>query len=408
MITITTAESALKNIYLESVIHEINTKTNPFLTMIGDRTKTIAEKDAKAYVRYGNEGSVAAGEEDGILPTNKDTKTAEIIVPLKNLYGSFQITDKAIKAAQNNPGAFTSLIGGEMKNLVDTAQNNLNRMVYGNGNPYLAYTSHWSANAFYMPARFSSNFSIGTRFLVFNSNNQKVCDNVLTVEDMQFDPADSSRFGIVFTGGSVVDTRFDRYYIYPEFSTSVEMNGIDSIFLPDSMYNLNKSEYQEILPFIDDAMKVIDNVRPVQTVLDEERLLEFFDGLEEHTMGRPSDIIMTHPTIRKSLFESLKNNRSNIDVAEFEGGFRGFTFNGVPLYADIRCLAGTVYALDTNGFAMQQLVDWTWLEGEDGSILKPVSGKPVFSATLVKYADLVCEKPFLQGKLTGFSALKWR
>ena len=47
------------------------------------------------------------------------------------------------------------------------------------------------------------------------------------------------------------------------------------------------------------------------------------------------------------------------------------------------------------------LCDWQWLENEDGKILKQIAGKPVYTATLVKYAELVCSRPFGQGMLTG-------
>ena len=41
------------------------------------------------------------------------------------------------------------------------------------------------------------------------------------------------------------------------------------------------------------------------------------------------------------------------------------------------------------------------VEGDDGKILKQIAEKPVYTATLVKYAELVCERPFGQGRLTG-------
>lgn len=34
-----------------------------------------------------------------------------------------------------------------------------------------------------------------------------------------------------------------------------------------------------------------------------------------------------------------------------------------------------------------------WLEDEGGKILKQIPGKAAFSATLVKYAELICKKP---------------
>jgi hypothetical protein len=43
------------------------------------------------------------------------------------------------------------------------------------------------------------------------------------------------------------------------------------------------------------------------------------------------------------------------------------------------------------------------LEGEDGKILKQVPGKPVYTATLVKYAELMCSRPNGQGVLYGIT-----
>ena len=48
-----------------------------------------------------------------------------------------------------------------------------------------------------------------------------------------------------------------------------------------------------------------------------------------------------------------------------------------------------MYLLNTDDFALHQLCDWKWLEGEDGKVIKQVADKPVYKATLVKYADLI-------------------
>ena len=41
--------------------------------------------------------------------------------------------------------------------------------------------------------------------------------------------------------------------------------------------------------------------------------------------------------------------------------------------------------------------------GDDGKILKQVANKPVYTATLVKYAELICAKPYAQGALFGIN-----
>ena len=60
---------------------------------------------------------------------------------------------------------------------------------------------------------------------------------------------------------------------------------------------------------------------------------------------------------------------------------------------------GTVYLLNSEDFKLHQLCDWRWLEGESGSVLHQIPGKASYSATLVKYADLLCARPMGQAKL---------
>ena len=43
------------------------------------------------------------------------------------------------------------------------------------------------------------------------------------------------------------------------------------------------------------------------------------------------------------------------------------------------------------------------MEGDDGKVLKQVAGKPVYTATPVKYAELMCYRPCGQAKLTGIT-----
>lgn len=401
MITIATAENALKNIYLDTVINDINKKTNPFLTMVEENTRTASGKNAKVSIRYG-QAAVGAGTETGDLPVGNNDKSVELSVPLKNLYGTFQISDKAIKAASLDPNAFASLLGGEMQNLVAAAQNNLTSMLYGNGLKLLAI---FDKTSFYSDSRkmivvgdkYINNFTKDMHIFITDNTGVAITDsdndNLITEVNV---PA-----GIITLSDDVTEEKADRYYIYSYDDDNTSMNGIDSIFMPN-LYGVYAFEHPEIAPC---------NYRDLGAdlrVLDEEAVLDFLDSYEEHCQSMPADIILTHPRVKKSIFESLKNTRSNIATTELAGGFHGFTFNGIPLYSDVKCKAGNLYALNSKSFAMHQLCDWTWLSNEDGSILKQLPGKATYMATLVKYADLICDKPFLQGRCSGFSALNWK
>lgn len=399
MITVATAENALKNIYLETVISDINKKTNPFLTMVEENARIASGKDAKVSIRCGA-AAVGAGTETGDLPMVADDKQLEIAVPLKNLYGTFQVSDKALKAASLDPNAFASLLGGEMQNLVAAAQSNITSMLYGNGKKLLAV---FDASALdetrkiiTLKEEYVPNFKDDMQVIVMSGANVQVSDVVsspkVTVNTVT---------GTLTLSSALKANKADRFYIYARDDDGTSMNGIDTIFTAIP-YGIPVATHPEIAPcnYRDDATTL--------KVLDEDAALDFLDAYEEHCQSMPADIILTHPKVKKAIFESLKSTRSNIATSELAGGFHGFTFNGIPMYSDVKCKAGVMYALNSKSFAMHQLCDWTWLANEDGSILKQLPGKATYMATLVKYADLICDKPFLQGKCSNYSALKWK
>ena len=52
---------------------------------------------------------------------------------------------------------------------------------------------------------------------------------------------------------------------------------------------------------------------------------------------------------------------------------------------------------------MYEMCDWKWLEDESGRILKQMPNYPTYAATLVKYAELVCDKPNGQAKISNIA-----
>lgn len=399
MITTATAENALKNIYLDTVINDINKKTNPFLTMIEENTRIASGKNATVNIRCG-QAAVGAGTETGDLPVGDTEKSIEVSVPLKNLYGTFQISDKALKAASLDPNAFASLLGGEMQNLVAAAQNNLTSMLYGDGRKLLAVFDASAINSnnrqvINVGRKYIKNFTVGMHVTVETGAGIQVLD---PIDDNLVEVVDAAT-GSLSLSDALEENKADRYYVYEVEDDGTSMNGIDSIFGP-VIYGLGAAHNTEIIPY-----DYIDNSADLH-VLDEDAALEFLEKYEEYCQSMPADILLTHPRVKKAIFESLKSTRSNIATAELAGGFHGITFNGIPLYSDVKCKAGNLYALNSKSFAMHQLCDWTWLSNEDGSILKQLPGKATYMATLVKYADMICDKPFLQGRCSGFSALQ--
>ena len=129
MVTITTANDALKNYYLDAVSDALNTKVNPLLARIRKTTADVWGKDVRKLVRYG----VAAGDETGALPATGGNNCVQLVSTLKNLYGTIEISDKAIRASAGNEGAFVNILNDEMQALIKSSEFNFGRMLYGDG-----------------------------------------------------------------------------------------------------------------------------------------------------------------------------------------------------------------------------------------------------------------------------------
>jgi hypothetical protein len=134
----------------------------------------------------------------------------------------------------------------------------------------------------------------------------------------------------------------------------------------------------------------------------ETKLQTAIDYIEESSGGHINFIVCSWG-VKRALAAYLSEKKTNVDVMNLQGGYTALSFNGIPVVAERFCPSGTMYLLNTDDFCLHQLCDWQWLEGEDGKILKQVAGKPVYKATLVKYADLLCNRPNGQAMLSGIT-----
>ncbi len=126
------------------------------------------------------------------------------------------------------------------------------------------------------------------------------------------------------------------------------------------------------------------------------------DRIEE-TTGGEIDFIACSSSVRRAYQQELSTYRRNVDVMNLQGGFKALSFNGIPVVADRFVADDTMYLLNTKDFELCQLCDWQWLEDNEGKVIRQKEGYPVYTATLVKYAELLCNRPNSQAKLTGIT-----
>ena len=172
-----------------------------------------------------------------------------------------------------------------------------------------------------------------------------------------------------------------------------EITGLKAIFKDSgSIYGLDRATHKWLIPYMKNNVGEISETA-IQTAIDE---------LEENT-GSKVNFIVCSSGVKRAYQKHLATYKRNIDVMELNGGYKALSYNGIPVISDRFCPEGTMYLLNTDDFILHQLCDWKWLEGEDGRVLKQVANKPVYSATLVKYADLVCTRPCGQAMLSGIT-----
>ena len=385
MITLETADNALKSFYLDAVTESLNLKTNPLLAQIQQSTADVVGKDVKKLVKYGVCGGISAGSETGGLPTPSESGRYQLTATLKNLYGTIEISDKALRASANSEGAFVNLLNDEMQTLVKSASFNFGRMLYGDGTGVLAVANNL-AQEHLIPVESTNNLMEGMIVDITYSDGVEIEGmNGLTVLGV-----DRQKKTVTLSGPVLTEDVPDDARIYLHGSRDYELTGLSAIFADGDLYGLDRDSAPFLTPYVlKDGGELTEGL-----------IQKAIDAVEENSGSRVNFIVCSWG-VKRALMEYCRNYSVVFPTMEVAGGFKAISFHGIPVVADRFCPAGTMYLLNTDDFKIHQLCDWKWLEGEDGKILKQVPGKPVYTATLVKYAELMCERPNAQGMITG-------
>ena len=385
MVTMTSADNALKSVYLGVVSDQLNTAANPLLAAIRQSTADVWGKEVRRLARYGVNGGVGAGTEEGDLPASAGNKYEQFVTTLKNLYGTIEISDKAVRASENNVGAFVNLLNAEMDGLVRSSSFNFGRMLFGDGSGVLTTVSAVSGTT--VTAASVKNLIEGMVVDFISADTAVTGATGRRITSVDRDNKTFTVSGATLTGVAKDDK------VCVQGSYNLELTGLGAIFkTTGTIYGLDRATHKWMIPYIKTSVGAITETA-IQTAI---------DRLEE-TAGSRVNFIVCSWGVKRALQKLFGENKRNIDVTELAGGYRTITYNGIPVVADRFCPDGTMYLLNTEDFCLHQLCDWKWLEGDDGRVLKQVAGKPVYTATLVKYADLICTRPCGQAMLSGIT-----
>ena len=324
---------------------------------------------------------MVAGTEDGDLPAAGSNRYVNLTSTLKNIYGTIEISDKALRASQNSSGAFVDLLNAEMEGLISSAKVNFSRMLYGDGNGYVGTITKTSGSTLTVEP-------IGRVYEGMNVDIRSGSGILEDGEDLTVASVDYANGTITLS--STPDDTLTGSSVYVHGAYGNEITGFRAIFGTGDIYGLTRS-----------SESLLNPVEFTLATLSESGIMENINYMEAFCNNRPNMILCSYKT-KSAIGALLTGAKMQLDTAVLNGGYSAILFDGIPVVADRYCPDDSIYLINTDDFVLAQLCDWAWLEDEDGKILKQVPGKAAYSATLVKYAELICKRPCAQGVITGF------
>jgi len=387
-VTMSTADAALKNVYLNIVRDQINTETAPVYNKIKTSTRDIqGGRKVVKLAPFGLNGGSGAGTETGALPTSGGNNYVNFESTLKKLYGVIEISDLAIEASKSDVGAFVNLLKSEMDGILKGCKHSFGRQIYLDGTGKLTFCGITTAS--------TTVNVVSTQYLmegmiidILDTNGAAVANGtqrrILSVDRVN---------KTITLAGTATVTTAETDFITEQGAYNNELTGFGKIFSSgDTLYGLSRSTYYWMVPQLKTNVGSLSDKKIIVAMMDAKNIA-----------GGKIDFIACNPYVLAEYYDYLEATKRNVNTMELTGGFTAISINGVPLTDDKFIGSGEMYLLDTTQFTFHQLADWDWMQDQNGSVLKQVAGYPKWTATLRKYAEVICDHPGAQVKMSGIT-----
>lgn len=391
MLSINNADALLKSYYLDAITDQLNTATSPFYNMIKKGSEDIVGKNVLCPIAPRINHNVYMTSETDELPSVVDNTYLTLKAELKNIYGKVEISDKTLRASERGSAALVNALGVEMQSLLDSAKFHFERALMGTGTGILAKIKDLTASAPKYNVDTTARLHVGMAVKVYNRSGGAYVERSASVFTIKAIDRES---GTVTLSSSVSNAAADDVLILSG-NFDKELNGVNYVF--DNPANSYFGVSTTAHPYLKGTKKTVATLTldAIQDAVD----------MSDIVSGRQPDLIMCSFDVRKKYRALIASKGVNVDYLNLDGGFKALSYNGIPVVASKFIDEGEMMVLSTSDFKLCQLNDWDWIQGGvGGSVLHQIPDKAAYSATLVKYANLICTRPAAQYKLTGITA----
>jgi len=390
---------ALKLFYLPGLQYQLNARASVFLAQIERDSQSVEGEKIVMAMRHGAVGGIGNRLDYEDLPTPNPRKTTQAKWETKNLFARFRITDKVIKAARSNVGAFANLLEQEIADCEEDAKKDLSRQAVGDGQGILAEINDSPSGSGNLVLPVSSTMFLCEGMLIDVCTTLGTPKNTNAVEIVIVDEASSTITVAHKNNGSWSSAPAQNDYIVVHGNSVApgaepkELTGLAAVMDPQgaTLYGITLATNKWLL-----AKRI--NVNGQLSEMHIQHAIDYADV----AAGTDSGFIICSHGVRRAYLNLMASMKQFSNTLELKGGWTALSYNNIPLVADRFIAAGKMYVLDLNDWRMYQLGDYDWLD-RDGAMLSRVANKAAYEATLVKYCDIGCRKPRGQVELYGIT-----
>jgi len=388
--TIQQLEHALKNIYLDPLIKMIDENSGPIMQAIEKRVRPLEGDKFVFAVQYGRNGGIGARGESDNLPESNPRPVMSGRGEQRNLYGRIAFSEKFMKQAKSNKASFIDGITSQMEDLATDAKDYMRRNLMTNHTGMMGKTTTGATSA--------DNVTMNDGTVMTQFYPGQIVD-FFTV-DNETNPTTQTKSA---DGVRIKDVDYEARKIFFEKNITIAANSYVSIH---NAFNKELTGISEIMTLnntvygINRAQNKWFNARSYDKAnapFDSTFMQEAIDGIFD-TLGTKPDFIAMNSAMRRAYINEQKTYKRNMEYTKIDGGTEVVAFDKIPISVEKYMKNGEIFILSTNDLELGQLADWGWMD-EDGAILRAVSDKAAYEATLTKYCELLCRRPSSQAAI---------
>ncbi len=403
-------DAAMKEVYLGPIRDELNSAT-PVYEYMQDGSEFISGRHAYIPLSVGrNEGIGARSETSGnnTLPTAGQQAYNKATYRVAYVYGRIQISGPTIAASQKTEGAFEEALDREISGLTRDMKHEANRMAWGNGDGILGFLP---AGAGVTTIAVTAGTSMRALRPNMKIDIRKYSDGTLadggdsnTISDVN----NSTR--VITVTATITTTAANLPAIFREDSRIIEPYGLAAIVSTTNP----KAAYATAITWSgngDGLMGGIDrttadrdwwkcqnlNNSGTNRPLTLDLLQQAEDEVDINSNGTELDCYFTTYALRRKYANILlPERRFTVGLGgkqqELEGGWKGPSYNGVPIKVDKFAEPNKMFGLGEGTLYMFEMSDWDWMD-KDGAVLNRVPNVDAYEATLFKYFTCGTDRP---------------